>query len=71
MPTVFCENRNLDVIREALRNELGYAVTDRHKQKAHHLLELYKSGADVASADLEIKEATVATNRVFTECRWH
>jgi altronate hydrolase len=65
MPTVFCENRNLDVIREALHNELGYAVTDRYKQKAHHLLELYKSGADVASADLEIKEATVATNRVF------
>jgi altronate hydrolase len=27
IPTVFCENRNLDVIREALHNELGYAVT--------------------------------------------
>ncbi|HNP00760.1 MAG TPA: UxaA family hydrolase, partial [Ferruginibacter sp.] len=26
IPTVFCENRNLDVIREALHNELGYAV---------------------------------------------
>jgi altronate hydrolase len=38
MPTVFCENRNLDVIREALHNELGYAVTDKYKQKTHHLL---------------------------------
>ncbi|MEI9806818.1 MAG: altronate dehydratase family protein [Bacteroidota bacterium] len=65
MPTVFCENRNLDVIREALHNELGYAVTDKYKQKAHHLLALYKSGADVASADLDIKEAAVNTNRVF------
>jgi altronate hydrolase len=64
MPTVFCENRNLDVIREALHNELGYAVTDKYKQKAHQLLELYKSGADVATADLSIKEATV-TNRIF------
>jgi altronate hydrolase len=65
MPTVFCENRNLDVIREALHNELGYAVTDKYKQKAHHLLELYKSGADVATADLDVKEAAVHTNRVF------
>jgi altronate hydrolase len=65
MPTVFCENRNLDVIREALHNELGYAVTDKYKQKAHHLLELYKSGADVATADLDVKETTVHTNRVF------
>jgi altronate hydrolase len=65
MPTVFCENRNLDVIREALHNELGYAVTDKYKQKTHHLLELYKSGADVTTADLDIKEATIATNRVF------
>jgi altronate hydrolase len=65
MPTVFCENRNLDVIREALHNELGYAVTDKYKQKAHQLLELYKSGADVINADLTIKEASVNTNRVF------
>ncbi len=65
IPTVFCENRNLDVIREALHNELGYAVTDKYKQKAHQLLELYKSGADIAAADLSIKESTVSTNRVF------
>jgi len=65
MPTVFCENRNLDVIREALHNELGYAVTDKYKQNAHQLLELYKSGGDVTTANLDIKEATVNTNRVF------
>jgi altronate hydrolase len=65
IPTVFCENRNLDVIREALHNELGYAVTEKYKQKTHQLLELYKKGADVATADLEVKEATVHTNRVF------
>lgn len=65
MPTVFCENRNLDVIREALHNELGYAVTDKYKQKTHQLLELYKQGADVATASLEIKESVVHTDRVF------
>lgn len=65
MPTVFCENRNLDVIREALHNELGYAVTDRYKLKTHQLLELYKKGEDVATVDLEVKESTVTTNRIF------
>jgi len=65
IPTVFCENRNLDVIREALHNELGYAVTDKYKQKTHQLLELYKSGADINKADLDVKEAVVPTNRIF------
>ena len=52
IPTVFCENRNLDVIREALQNELGYAVTDKYKQYTHNLLEAYKNGKDISSVDL-------------------
>lgn len=31
IPTVFCENRNLDVIKEALQNELGYGVAGKYK----------------------------------------
>ena len=65
IPTVFCENRNLDVIREALHNELGYAVADKYKQKTHQLVELYKKGKDISAADLGIKEATVGTSRIF------
>lgn len=44
IPTVFCENRNLDVIKEAMHNELGYAVTDKYKQYTHELLEAFKEG---------------------------
>lgn len=47
IPTVFCENRNLDVIREALHNELGYAVTDKYKRYTHQLLQAYKEGTDL------------------------
>lgn len=65
MPTVFCENRNLDVIREALHTQLGYAVTDRYKQKTQLLVELYKSGADIDHADLSVQESAVKTNRLF------
>jgi altronate hydrolase len=63
MPTVFCENRNLDVIREALHNELGYAVTDKYKQYTHHLLDAYKKGEDITSVSLE--PSTDSHSRVF------
>lgn len=65
IPTVFCENRNLDVIREALHTQLGYAVTDKYKQKTQLLVELYKNGADIPNADLTIRESMVKTQRVF------
>ena len=53
------------MIREALHTQLGYAVTDKYKQKTQLLLELYKTGADISNADLEIKESLVNTQRVF------
>jgi len=66
IPTVFCENRNLDVIREALHNELGYAVTDKYKSYAHHLVEAYKNGESLAEADSSsIGQANPAANRIF------
>src|SRR6187200_2039055 len=52
IPTVFCENRNLDVIREALHNELGYAVTDKYKSYTHQLIEAYKEGKEISSIDI-------------------
>ena len=32
IPMVFCENRNLDIIKEALHKELGYAVSDKYNR---------------------------------------
>lgn len=49
VPTVFCENRNLDVIKEALYNTLGYTVTDKYKQFTEQLLEAYVEGEDITS----------------------
>jgi altronate hydrolase len=60
VPTVFCENRNLDVIREALHNELGYAVTDKYKQYTHQLLQAHKNGEQLDSIQLT---ASIATNQ--------
>ena len=44
IPTVFCENRNLDVIREAMQNELGYGVTDKYVSFTRELVSEYKGG---------------------------
>lgn len=47
IPTVFCENRNLDMIKEALHNELGYAVGDKYKSYTHNLVTAFKNDADL------------------------
>lgn len=65
MPTVFCENRNLDVIREALHNELGYAVADKYKAYTHQLLQAYQQGADLSNLQLNAGASGNPANRVF------
>lgn len=65
IPTVFCENRNLDVIREALHNELGYAVSDKYKRYTRQLLEAYQSGSDLGSVHLDALPADNRKNRPF------
>lgn len=64
VPTVFCENRNLDVIREALHNELGYSVTDKYTQYTHALLEAYQNGKSLDSIDVQLTPEPY-TNKVF------
>jgi altronate hydrolase len=65
VPTVFCENRNLDVIREAMHNELGYAVTDKYKSYTHQLLEAYKKGESLSNLDLSPTANIDNSNRPF------
>lgn len=52
IPTVFCENRNLDVIKEAMWNELGYAVTGRYKRFTKEIFRAHLSGEDIFSVNL-------------------
>jgi altronate hydrolase len=60
IPTVFCENRNLDVIKEAMWNELGYAVTDRYKRFTKQMFQAYKAGEDIDSINLNPTQANSA-----------
>lgn len=64
IPTVFCENRNLDIIKEALYSELGYAVTDKYRSYTHQLVQAYESGEDINHVSLAPVQGHTA-NRVF------
>lgn len=66
IPTVFCENRNLDVIKEALYNELGYSVTGKYRAFTHELLAAYEEGQDIEQLSPDaLSVITHKQNRVF------
>src|SRR6478609_682468 len=52
IPTVFCENRNLDVIREVLQDELGYSVTEKYKSFTRELILARQEGGKISSMDI-------------------
>ena len=60
IPTVFCENRNLDVIKEALHNSLGYGVTDKYRTYANLLVESIDKNENIRNV---VFEATNQLNR--------
>lgn len=65
VPMVFCENRNMDVIREALHNELGYGVTDKYKAYTRQLVKAYKEGSDLESFRIGDIKPDPVQQRVF------
>jgi altronate hydrolase len=44
LPLVFCENRNVDRMREALEEELGYGATNSYRQHVRRLIEHQADG---------------------------
>lgn len=44
VPLVFCENRNIDVLRQAFEEELGFAAPQIYRQQVARLAALYREG---------------------------
>ncbi|WP_420151973.1 UxaA family hydrolase [Siphonobacter sp.] len=68
LPMVFCETRNLEVMREALVDSLGYGKNQVWKDQTEQLISLYRSGksiTDILNADLAIEEETATQTRLF------
>ncbi|GAB3894075.1 hypothetical protein GCM10028803_08990 [Larkinella knui] len=44
VPLVFCENRNILILKDAFERELGYAQSEIYREQVHEMLQLYKVG---------------------------
>jgi len=64
IPTVFCENRNLDIIREALNHALGYEMTDKYKNYAHALVHKFQQDGKWSIDEYDLLESP-KSSRVF------
>ena len=68
VPMVFCENRNVEVLREALQDDLGYGRPRKYSGLSKELVELYRSGKtvqEVLQADVKAATETAAKERLF------
>ena len=63
IPLVFCENRNVDALREAFEEELGYDKPKQYRQQVRDLLREYRDSD--AEAHSSAKEAPPSATRIF------
>lgn len=70
VPLVFCENRNIDVLKQAFGEELGLAPPKIYRQQVAELVRLYREGAlseidPHAEGNRHLPERPAFENRVF------
>src|SRR5262245_59484256 len=67
VPLVFCENRNIGVLKQAFEEELGFAPPGVYRRQVAELARLYREGksAEIASAPLAAPGPAPARPKVF------
>lgn len=65
VPLVFCENRNVEVLKQAFVDELGFGKPDIYRDYVHDLVEQFRKGADGKEIVLNKKGAPAKPGRVF------
>jgi len=67
VPLVFCENKNIQVLKQALEEELGFAAPQLYRRQVADLAKVYRDGQiekiDVSATSTEA--APVPRNRLF------
>lgn len=64
-PLVFCENRNIAVLKQAFDEELGFAAPPLYRQQLAHLVSLYRSPGVGAEDTIEGVTDSPRSPRVF------
>jgi altronate hydrolase len=62
VPLVFCENRNVERMREALEEELGYGAANSYRQHVRRLIEQKTNGIGRAEIAAHVRAERVFTN---------
>ncbi|MBG6235894.1 altronate hydrolase [Pedobacter sp. CAN_A7] len=68
IPLVFCENRNLEVMKEALVDKLGFRKAKSYENEVDQLIDLYQTGKsveDILQADFQQSAEATATHPLF------
>lgn len=68
IPMVFCENRNVNVLKEALDEKLGYKKAKSYENEVETLISLYRSGKsteEIINADLKSTPEGANKTRLF------
>jgi altronate hydrolase len=68
VPMVFCENRNIEVLQEALVKPLGYGRKEAYQNAAQQLIDMVKSGKGVNEmlyTEVDSNSGKAKADRVF------
>src|SRR6476619_475360 len=68
IPSVICENRNIEILEKELTTDLGYCKNESYKKQSQQLVELYKAGKsveEIINADIEVDATKTAQQRLF------
>jgi altronate hydrolase len=67
VPLVFCENKNIQVLKQAFEEELGFASPQTYRRQVAELAELYREGKfeKIDAPALGAHAAAVPGNRLF------
>jgi altronate hydrolase len=67
VPLVFCENRNIEVLKQAFEEELGFARPKIYRQQVAELVRLYQEGKldEMAQQQPELDSRKAAQARIF------
>ena len=64
VPLVFCENRNIDCMRDTLLDALGYSHNDPYKAYVDDIIQAHKSGTKITDIQLKNQDG-LASSRLF------
>ncbi len=68
IPLVFCENRNINVLKDALSAKLGFAKPRGYENEVDSLIDMYRTGKtveEILTADLQSTPDQQPANRLF------